>query len=1140
MFVYRNARKGLALASLALACGAIFAPRDAAAALNSNNLTASNGGWALFSIVTLNYNGLPSRDARSTDGDNSHGNANVPPDQTDISSGSNTGIACNPVQAGTCGTQTSGFVGIYDGGTTWDGVPGSATMQDDWFFFRIRLRGSPDQSGQNAVDFASNHWNTLLDIDGDGWKEFWLDIDGGNDRVNVYYENLNRQDITTTSAPVLQTTFTSCDNTISGTLNTQPCSSKSYTRSLPVTSVFPGDTTGDYFIDLQVPLSALTSNAPCTTTNGSGCAVTPTTGVGTMFTTSASNTDPIQKDTSGVCQRPTDPTTTCTFTDIVSTPVSLSRFEAKRHGGPLLVSFETALETAHAGFELYAMDQPGKVLARFPASKDGRAPATPRNYRAEIASNAQGPFMLIERNSQGHKRKHGPYQLGVAHGSQAGVHEAVDWAAVRQEKHAAERKARSAAVHAARASSAKAPPGPGAALAELDVAAAGLQRVEYADLSAAGISLAGIDPKTLEVAFNGVAVPAHVNAVAPGFGPGSSIEFLARYTPTLYTDRAFYLLRTNSKAARAGVETSAPSAGASTPAYYLDKRRIENQANYSFSSPIPSDPWYEYELFAWGAPAGYGKSFDADGLYPGAPGARLKVGLSGVTDFPAIPDHHVLVSVNGQQLSDSTFNGLASHVVDVALGGALVAAGNELQVTLPGDLAGVDYDLVNYDYLELTYPRSFVARNDALAFDATASAFQASGFASNDVAAWRVQGATHTKLKVATLPSGGGYAARVNGVNKLASYYLATSAAIGRPLVSPALAAQDIRSGTATYLVITHPQFAAAIAPLVQQHQAEGLASSVVDVRQVYRQFGDGRPDADSIARYIAFAAASRGTRYVLLVGGDTYDYKGYLGASVSFIPSRYVNLDDIIRFAPSDAALADTNSDGKPDIAIGRFPARSVAEAQNMVQKSLVVSTQPGVGSIAFAADTSEPGLRFAPVSDKFISLLPAGYSGEQIYIEDLGIAGARAALFDAAASGVDLINFFGHSAPWYWSFDGLLDDVDAAAIGGARPWIANQLGCWNTYHVEATYETIGRTLVAQAAGAVAAMGPTGLATGDEEEKFGAMLLPRVLTAGTRLGDAISGAKAEFAPQAVGSRQIQLGWNLLGDPALRPASPAP
>ena len=44
MPVYRNARKGLALASLALACGTILAPRDAAAALNSDNLTASNGG----------------------------------------------------------------------------------------------------------------------------------------------------------------------------------------------------------------------------------------------------------------------------------------------------------------------------------------------------------------------------------------------------------------------------------------------------------------------------------------------------------------------------------------------------------------------------------------------------------------------------------------------------------------------------------------------------------------------------------------------------------------------------------------------------------------------------------------------------------------------------------------------------------------------------------------------------------------------------------------------------------------------------------------------------------------------------------------------------------------------------------------
>jgi hypothetical protein len=46
--------------------------------------------------------------------------------------------------------------------------------------------------------------------------------------------------------------------------------------------------------------------------------------------------------------------------------------------------------------------------------------------------------------------------------------------------------------------------------------------------------------------------------------------------------------------------------------------------------------------------------------------------------------------------------------------------------------------------------------------------------------------------------------------------------------------------------------------PLVSLHQGEGLSTSVVDVRQVYRQFGDGRTDAAALASYIKYAAANR------------------------------------------------------------------------------------------------------------------------------------------------------------------------------------------------------------------------------------------------------------------------------------------
>jgi len=44
-----------------------------------------------------------------------------------------------------------------------------------------------------------------------------------------------------------------------------------------------------------------------------------------------------------------------------------------------------------------------------------------------------------------------------------------------------------------------------------------------------------------------------------------------------------------------------------------------------------------------------------------------------------------------------------------------------------------------------------------------------------------------------------------------------------------------------------------------------------------------------------------------LLVGGDTYDYRNYLGKnSISFIPSLYVTTSDIAKFVPVTQLYTD------------------------------------------------------------------------------------------------------------------------------------------------------------------------------------------------------------------------------------------
>ena len=69
-------------------------------------------------------------------------------------------------------------------------------------------------------------------------------------------------------------------------------------------------------------------------------------------------------------------------------------------------------------------------------------------------------------------------------------------------------------------------------------------------------------------------------------------------------------------------------------------------------------------------------------------------------------------------------------------------------------------------------------------------------------------------------------------------------------------------------------------------------------------QFSHGQVDAAAIGRLIS-ARTARQARYqhVLLVGGDSYDYRNSAGSgSISFIPSLYVDTSDLVQYAPSDA----------------------------------------------------------------------------------------------------------------------------------------------------------------------------------------------------------------------------------------------
>jgi len=103
--------------------------------------------------------------------------------------------------------------------------------------------------------------------------------------------------------------------------------------------------------------------------------------------------------------------------------------------------------------------------------------------------------------------------------------------------------------------------------------------------------------------------------------------------------------------------------------------------------------------------------------------------------------------------------------------------------------------------------------------------------------------------------------------------------------------------------------------------QRAGTPRPVANVLDVYAAYNYGIVDPQAIHDYIADAYRSMGTRYVLLVGGDTYDYLATCtsGRSASSRLRTPPQLPHQVRAGRPPARRRER--DGIPDLALGRFP---------------------------------------------------------------------------------------------------------------------------------------------------------------------------------------------------------------------------
>ncbi len=310
----------------------------------------------------------------------------------------------------------------------------------------------------------------------------------------------------------------------------------------------------------------------------------------------------------------------------------------------------------------------------------------------------------------------------------------------------------------------------------------------------------------------------------------------------------------------------------------------------------------------------------------------------------------------------------------------------------------------------------------------------------------------------------------------------------------------------------------------VAHKQARGWTVEVLDT-----SISGG--DASAIRSHIQARYTNEISRptHLLLVGGtDTIPAWGGKGA--------YLPATDLYY------ACMDGANDWLPDMAYGRFPARTAAQLTNMIAKTiayenLITSQTPFVRNAVFI--TSQDNHAITEGTHNLVvtqHLSPLGYVSQKLYRHSYGAT--TALVTNTINAGCSLVAFSGHGLHQKW-LDPLVLNSDVLALTNELrlPFVmsfACDTGAYRDYD-ESFAEAWLRTAGSGAVAVLASSEDSYWYEDDvfEEAVFAAMFEDRE----TAIGEILLGAKERYlAHYGPGSETLQYfeQYNLFGDPTLQ------
>jgi hypothetical protein len=405
------------------------------------------------------------------------------------------------------------------------------------------------------------------------------------------------------------------------------------------------------------------------------------------------------------------------------------------------------------------------------------------------------------------------------------------------------------------------------------------------------------------------------------------------------------------------------------------------------------------------------------------------------------------------------------------------------------------------------------------------------------------------------------------------------------------------------YLLLAPRAFFGALAPLVELHRGEGLVVQELAVEEAYAQFSAGTREPLALLRAVreAWQASGGKLRFLLVVGAPpTPDEPGELRVPTFYLPKLdYFDVGDGPRFPrhlpltltredprtyPSDHPFALVGSSSasalevRPALAVGRLPARTVAEVSGFVGKLIEHEHASALGPSTHRLVVIAGQARFGVMIDGLLERVAVSLLDEQVPAQyDLGFVFAKpgspyAYRFDRlgdklvaeADAGALLLLYVGHSAAE--TFDGVEyrggyypigtgRDFARMGIHGARPLFVS-LSCEaGEYDLGSGRRSMAEEAVLNPGGPIAAFAASRESHPYPNLLYGEAFIAHFLSEHpATIGEGLLAAKVDIEERSSVLGELLSGvdsdelreehvglYNLLGDPAthLRYALPA-